>query len=188
MATNIRLAREQCEKAFAAYFQWIAAHPPAWAGGVTTPLTDPTAVNIFIRKGQFDANGLYHLERPDEILLPAVCLAVPQVKPHPGMEYPICELHVIIMNGVDEKDVNSRQSSRFGFIAELLDESHKAELFAAVNKPDSGADNRVVKNFNLFGFYQTEDMGKETGRHWIDHLVFECHCLPTDDINGDSAE
>jgi hypothetical protein len=183
MATNVRLAREQCEKAFANYFQWIAANPPAWAAN-PTPLTDPVAVNVFIRKGQFDADGQYHLESPDEIALPAVCVAVPQVKPHPGMEYPICELHVIIMNGVDEEAVNDRQLARLGFIAELLDESHKDELFARLNKPALAVDDRTVKNFNIFGFYQTEDMGREEGRHWIDHLVYECHCLPTDDVNG----
>ncbi len=182
MAINVRLAREQCEKAFAAHLQYIAANPPSWAN--PTPLTDPEPVNIFIRKGQFDANGLYHLEKPDEIVLPAVCIAVPQMRPHQGMEYPVCELHVILMTGVDEKDVNDRQSARFGFIAELFDESRKDELFARINKPALAVDDRVVKDFNLFGFYQTEDMGKETGRHWIDHLVFECHCLPTDDING----
>jgi hypothetical protein len=53
--------------------------------------------------------------------------------------------------------------------------------FDAVENVDA----RAVQDFQAFGFYQTEDMGQETDRHWIDHLVFEVHCQPTDDLDGD---
>lgn len=184
MPTNVRLAREQCEKAFAAYLAQLKTTPPTWWVG-PCPLADPVDVQIFIRKGEFDADGLYQLDKPDEIPLPCVAIAVPRVKPHESMGYPICELHVMVLQGIDEADVNARQSARFGFIAELFDDSHQLEVFAALNlsNPD-----RAVKNFNVFGMYQTEDMGKETARHWIDHLVYEVHCQPTDDVDGDSKD
>ena len=183
MATNARLAREQCEKAFAAYLIKQKTTPPSWAN--PCPLADPVDVPVHIRKGQFNDAGQYALEKPDDIPVPAVCIAVPRSKPHPGMEYPICELHIMILSAIDEKDANNRQSSRFGFIAELFDESHKQELFDALNlsNPD-----RLVANFSVFGMYQTEDMGQETQRRWIDHLVYEVHCQPTDDVDGDSQE
>lgn len=183
MATNARLAREQCEKAFAAYLLAQKTNPPSWSS--PCPLMDPVDIPVLIRKGQFDENGAYVLEKPEEIPIPSVCVAVPRVKPHPGMDYPICELHVMVFSGVDEQDSNVRQSARFGFVSELLDESHQAELFDALNLTNP---TRVVTNFNIFGMYLTEDMGEETGRHWLDHLVYECHCQPTDDVDSDSKD
>lgn len=186
MPINGRLAREQCEKAFAAYLLNVKSNPPSWSD--PTPLSRPEDVGVFIRKGQFNERGEYELERPDDIPLPSVCIAVPRIKPHEIMGYPICELHVIIMNGTDEDDASNRASARFGFVAELFDDSHQVDLFAALNKPTVGPDPRAVQNFRIFGMYLTEDMGRETGRHWIDHAVFDCHCLPTDDSDGDGQD
>lgn len=187
MATNSRLAREQCEKAFAAYLIAQKVTPPAWST-VPSPLTangGQPDVPVFIRKGQLDASGIYHLDKPDDVPLPSICIAVPRVKPHVGMDYPVCELNVLVLSSIDEDDVNARHSARVGFISELFDESHQAELFQALNL---GNVNRTVHNFNIFGMYLTEEMGEETGRHWIDHFVYECHAQPTDDVNGDSQD
>jgi hypothetical protein len=177
--TNERLNREQCEKAFAAYIIAQKADPPDW--GDPCPLVDPVDVGVFVRKGQFNDAGQYVLETPEEIPLPAVCVAAARVKPH-EMGYPVVELHVLVINAVDETEASTRLSARFGFVSELLDESHQSELFTALNKP-VGTDNRVVKNFHIFGFYPTEEMGQETERRWIDHLVYEVHCNPTDDAS-----
>ena len=176
MSTSLRLAREQCEKAFAAY---VLAQKTAL--GADCPLVDPVDVPVLIRKGQFSEDGTYVLQNPDEIPLPAVCIACPRSTPH-EMGYPICELHLMILSGSDEEDAATRASARYGFLAELFDESHLANLQAAMNKPaDPDPDERAVQNFVLFGLVLTEDMGQETGRHWIDHVVYGVHCQPTDE-------
>lgn len=175
MPTSLRLAREQCEKAFAAY---LLAQKTALED--ECPLVSPVDVPVLIRKGQLSEDGTYTLQNPDEIPLPAVAIACPKAAPH-EMGYPICELHFMILTGADETDAATRASARYGFLAELFDESHFADLQAALNKPaDPDPDERAVQNFSIFGFYQTEDIGQETGRHWIDHLVYEVHCQPTD--------
>lgn len=172
MATTERLAREQCEKAFAGFFNSIKAG---------SPLAAPD-VPVFIRKGSFNADGVYELENPNEIPLPSLCLACPRSKPH-EMGYPICELHVVLLTSADETDASTQQSARFGFVSEALDDSHMADVQAALSKPAAGPDNRTVKNFTVFGFYQTEDMGQEADRRWIDQLVIDVHCTPSDDID-----
>ncbi|CAN5458271.1 hypothetical protein BH20VER3_BH20VER3_00450 [soil metagenome] len=176
MSTSLRLAREQCEKAFAGYL--LAKKTEL---GLECPLVSPVGVGVFIRKGQFDEDGNYVLQNPDEIPLPAVAVACPRATPH-DMGYPVCELHLMIFTGADEESAADRASARFGFLHELFDESHTAELFAALNPPVApDPDLRAVQNFSIFGFYLTEDMGQETGRHWIDHLVYEVHGQPTDE-------
>jgi hypothetical protein len=175
MATSSRLAREQTEKAFAAYLN---------ANRTATPLA---GIPVQVRKGKLLDNGTLELENLDEIPLPCVAVACPRSRPHDG-GWPVCELHILSLNSVDEDQAATKASARFGFIAELLSEDHDATVKAALNMPSALPDNRVVKNYNVIGFYQTEDMGQETDRHWIDHLVFEVHCNPTDDLNGDGQD
>lgn len=184
MATTARLAREQTEKAFAAY---LNAHR------TSTPLT---GIPVFVRKGKFLDGGTFELERVDEIPLPAICVSCPRSKPH-DMGYPVCELHILVLTSVDEMNTAtppapvaaSVAAARFGYVAELFSEDNEPAVKLALNLPLSGGvDNRVVKNFKVFGFYQTEDMGQETDRHWIDHLIFEVHCIPTDDADGDGND
>lgn len=174
MSTDLRLNREQCEKAFAAYLTAKKVEL-----GNLCPLVEPVDVGVYIRKGQFNEAGEYLLDNPEEIPLPFIGLACPVAKPHEGMAYPICEMHFILMTSADEESAAARASARFGFLTELFDESHQAALFAALNAPATGPDERAVKDFHIFGYYQTEDMGQETDRRWIDHLVFEAHCTPS---------
>jgi hypothetical protein len=173
-----RLAREQCEKAFASY---INTHKTG------TALATPVAVEVRVRKGTLTDDGAFTFENVDEIPLPCIAVSCPRVKPHESVGYPICELHVLVLTSVDEQDAADRASARFGYLAELFSDDKLATLMAAMNQPVSGPDNRVIKNFNLFGFALVEDMGQETDRHWMDHLVFEVHCNPTDDTNGDGS-
>lgn len=186
MATNSRLAREQAEKAFAAYINGNRAGSP-----LATP-----AVPVFVRKGKLLDNGSFELENVDEIPVPSIAVSCPRAKPH-DMDYPVCEVHILCLTSVDEDNGASPPvkvgatvaAARFGFIANLFGEENTAAVIAAMNRPTSPTpDNRVVKNFRVFGFYQTEDMGQETDRHWIDHLVFEVHCQPTDDVDGDGED
>lgn len=186
MATTSRLAREQAEKAFAAY---IIANKPS------SPLASPD-VPVFVRKGKLMGDGIFQLENVDEIPIPSIAVACPRTKPH-DMGYPVCEVHVLCLTSVDEMNSATPPvavgatvaAARFGYLANLFGEENYDTVKAAMNRPTSpAADNRVVKNFTMFGFYQTEDMGQETDRHWIDHLVFEAHCQPTDDLDGDGAD
>lgn len=179
MATLDRLSREQCEKAFAAYLNSIRAGSAI------------ENVPVFVRKGKLMDDGSFQLENVDEIPVPSIAVSCPKSTPH-DLGYPICELHVMSLTSVDELNTAdppvpvgaSVAAARFGFIAEKLDESNLPAVIAAVSKP-VGTDNRVIKNFNVFGMYQTDDLGQETERHWIDHLVFEVHCVPSDDLDGD---
>lgn len=183
--TNERLAREQCEKAFAAYIIAQKTSPPDWFD--PTPLTDPVDVPVFIRKGQFNDQGEYLVDNPDDVPLPAVCIGCPRAKPHEGMDYPICELHVIVMNAADEVNAATVHSARFGFLAELLDVSRRGDVIAALNKP-IGTDMREVQNFSVWGIIPMLEEGHEVDRRWVDHLVYEIHCVPTDDVAGAGVE
>lgn len=175
-----RLARERCELAFAAY---INAQKSV---DLACPLIVPVDVPIFIRKGRLDpSTGLYVLgdAEVEELPVPSINIAVPKVKPHEALAYPICELHVILASGVDEENSAARISARFGWMCELLDESHQATIFAALNQPPA-PDNRKVKDFHVFGYYQVEEVGQEMGRKFLDHLIYDVHCVPTDDLSG----
>jgi hypothetical protein len=174
MATLDRLAREQCEKAFAAY---IISQKTGSA------LATPVDVPVHVRKGKLKDDGTFELENVDEVPVPCIAVSCPRTKPH-DMGYPICELHILSMTSVDEVNAATIAAARFGFIAELLNDDNIEVVKAAMNKP-VGTDNRVVKDFNVFGFFLSEDMGQETDRHWIDHIVYEVHCIPTDDTDGD---
>lgn len=178
MATLFRLAREKCETAFA---QYILSKKSGY-------LVTPVDVPVHVRRGKF-LDGQFALENPDEIPLPSVVVSCPRTVVH-AMGYPVCELHILVLGSADEDDATTRQPARIGTIAELfvdvdVDSDKYGEVLAYMNKPASGPDNRPVKDFALFGFYQNEEMGEETLTTLIDHLVFECHCLPTDDVDGD---
>ncbi len=180
MATNIRLSRERVEQAVA---QFIIERR-------TGALATPTEVPVLIRKGKVDKEtGKFELENPDEITLPAVVISCPRAEPH-AMGYPICEVHILCMNSMAGDDAADLQAGRFGLIAELfpdvdLDRLKHLSVMTGLNKPASGTDTRKVKDFTLFDFYPTDDLGEETGHTWIDHLVFDFHCVPTDDTDGD---
>jgi hypothetical protein len=271
MATSSRLAREQTEKAFAAY---LNDHRGSALDGIP----------VQIRKGKFKDDGTLELENLDEIPLPCVAVACPRSHPHDG-GWPVCELHILSLNSVDDENAATKASQRFGYIAALLGEENTESVMTSLNyrgplpytkfgdldtmtvggeplvwdvahgawapagvdwdnvtgyivaaaqitgdpytsglsilqylagavvsshlypviapgvivqdpagpqitdfEPVTGIDSRAVRNFKVFGFYQTEDMGQETDRHWIDHLVFEVHCNPTDDIDGDGED
>ncbi len=175
----LRLSRERCEQAFAQYVAEKLA-------GLTDPPESLQNLPVFVRKGQYDStDGTYTLDNPDEIPLPAICFGAPRVRPHEVMNYAIVELHVIVMSQVDEKDVMTRASERVGFVCELLDATNFAALETALNPP-GGTDNRVVKDFTVWGLVPTQEQGQETDRHWMDHLTYEVHCVPVDNTLPES--
>lgn len=167
-----------------AFAQWIISKKSGM-------LTAPTDVQVFVRRGKF-LDGALVLENPEEIPLPSVVVSCPRVVLH-VMGYPVCELHVLTLNSVDEDDARERHPGRFGLVAEMfndvdVDQDSYDELLAFMRKPPSGPDNRLVKDFTVFGYAQSEEMGEETETTWIDHLVFEVHCIPTDDLDGDGED
>lgn len=188
MATLNRLAREQCEKAFANYIIQKKINDPTNAAALLTPADVP----VHVRKGKLAADGSFVLQNVDELPVPCIVLSCPRARNH-EMDYPVCELHILCLTSVDERDAAgspnaaSIAAARFGYIAELLDETNLAAVRTALNKP-AGTDTRIVKDFFVFGLYLTEDMGQETERHWIDHMIYEVHCIPTDDTDGDGIQ
>lgn len=177
MATTLRLAREQAERAFA---QFLISKKE---GSLVTPVDVP----VLIRKGKLEENGTFKLDQEgDEIPLPSLVISCPRAVVHAAGHY-VCDLHVLCLNSVDEEDARSRISDRFGLVANALPDidadptAHQA-VFTFMNKPASGTDERIVKDFHLIGLVPTDDMGEETGTSWIDHLVFEVHCNPTSQV------
>jgi hypothetical protein len=195
MSTTSRLSRQQCEAVYLSYLQALMA---ASGNDVISSVT------CIARNGTIDGEGNFQLvgitgaqatddfnDQVDDLPLPALCVSAPRSREHEmGCGYQVVELHLILLTSVDEKDgggnvvASANAGTRFGFIAQAMSEDNYATALAAINEPESGPDNRAVKNFRAFGFYMTEDMGQESARHWIDHLVFEVHCVPTDDTSA----
>jgi len=179
MATLFRLSREKCEFAFA---QFILERK---SGSLLTPVDVP----ILVRRGKITDQGQFELENAGEIPLPSIVVSCPRVTTH-IMGYPICELHLLSLNSVDEDDCSVLIPARFGILADLfpdidIDDVKYGAVLTAMNAPTPGPDVRKVRDFNVFGYAPVEDMGEETNTTWIDHIVLEVHCVPTDDVDGD---
>lgn len=186
MSTNSRLSRENCEKAFTAFIDASRAIPGAPASVLELP--------ILARKGKLDQDGKFQLpgitdsddpnhdDAINDLPIPCICIAAPRAVPH-AAGYDVVELHLLGLNSVDEPECGARSAERFGWLAGLFTDEVNAAVIEALNKPASGPDTRVARDFMVFGFYLTEDQGQETDRHWIDHLLFEVHCQSTDDTS-----
>jgi hypothetical protein len=174
MGTPLRLTRSQTEKALCAFIKAKLPDAPSPA-----PITAP----VFIRQGQVNDEGSLILENPDDIPLPSIVVAVPSVRRH-EMGYGVCEVHVVVCGGVDGTNAASKHDALAGYIMAILGEDNRGTVLTALNPPASGSDERDVKEFRAFGYLLANEFSQETGRAWMDDLVFEFHCQPTDDISG----
>lgn len=185
MSTYLKKSRSQAEKAIAAYIE----ASKLLAQAEIQPLLAITPIHV--RMGKLDSEtGLFVLDEVDDIPLPSICVAVPKAERF-IMGYAICDVHIVVCGGIDATDwgnwstLNPKDSheSISGFVAALFDEQRRSEILAALNKPD-GEDIRTVKDFRAFGFKFVDDSSQESERQWMDDLVLEFHCQPTDDVSG----
>jgi hypothetical protein len=174
MATPLRLSRTRAEEAIAAFIKAKLADAPAPA---------PDDCPVFIRQGEVDDNGSLILDNPDDIPLPSIVVSATQSQRH-AMGYSVVQLHVMVCGGTDGEDAAEKHDTLAGYVAAIFGEENRNDVCVALSPPIAGPDNRAVKEFRAFGYLLTDEFSQQSGRAWIDDVVYEFHCQPTDDTSG----
>lgn len=163
------------EQALIAYIQSIAL--------TGTPAFE---IPVHSRCGKME-DGVYVLEELDSITLPSIVVSCPGSKVH-DMGFSECEVHIIVAGsvarraGVNETPKEAHEELA-GWVAAAFRDDNLNEVMTYCNAPDSGPDNRTVKDFRMFGYFNEDPSSTETDRQWMDDTVIIVHCQPTDDTS-----